>query len=414
MPVFTNINLTTSAGVAPGVVQYYERTLLDNLAPEMVHSRDAQKRTLPLHNGKRVQFRKFTPFTAVTSPLAEGTTPDGQSLTQTAFTATVKPYGAYVPLSDEIQWYMLDDIHRETARILADQAALSLDTISRDAICAGYNVQYASNATSRDLIDAGDRLTYAEIKKAVRTLKRKNAKPFPDGFYHAIVHPDAVYDLTSDQAWTDVSKYIDSKGVEKYELGTVYKVKFFESTNAKVTTLDQNAIGTNADLSISTSVLYNATTKTMVLNEKLTEAEARELAGKLVWVADTTGDTTLEPMVIEYATAGDADVASVTFRYNGVGEVNWTNGKQCKLHGAHAGTAGADVYETVIYGQDAFGSIELAGTGKSVEIIVNAPGSAGAEDPLNQRATIAWKAKGFCTIILQDDFIVRVEHGATA
>ena len=52
MAVFDNLNYTHSPGVAPGVVQYYERALLENLQPEMVHSRDAQKRTLPLNNGK--------------------------------------------------------------------------------------------------------------------------------------------------------------------------------------------------------------------------------------------------------------------------------------------------------------------------------------------------------------------------
>jgi N4-gp56 family major capsid protein len=73
-----------------------------------------------------------------------------------------------------------------------------------------------------------------------------------------------------------------------------------------------------------------------------------------------------------------------------------------------------DVYSTLIYGRDAFGDIELAGSGKSVEIIINPPGSAGAYDPLAQMGTIAWKAKGFCSVVLQPDFIVRVLGGATA
>ena len=47
MALFDNMNLTTSQGVAPGVVDYYERTLIENVRPEMVHGRDAQKRLLP-------------------------------------------------------------------------------------------------------------------------------------------------------------------------------------------------------------------------------------------------------------------------------------------------------------------------------------------------------------------------------
>ena len=73
-----------------------------------------------------------------------------------------------------------------------------------------------------------------------------------------------------------------------------------------------------------------------------------------------------------------------------------------------------NVYGTLIYGQNAYGDVELAGNGKNVKIIINPPGSSGAEDPLEQRGAIAWKVKGFCCVILQDSFIVRLEHGATA
>ena len=79
-----------------------------------------------------------------------------------------------------------------------------------------------------------------------------------------------------------------------------------------------------------------------------------------------------------------------------------------------AGAGSATVYGTVIYGQDAFGSIALGGEGGNVEIIIKPKGSSGANDPLDQRATIAWKVNGFCCTILQDAFIVRIEHGATA
>ena len=156
MPVFDNLNYTYSPGVAPAVTQFYERTLLENMKPEMVHSRDAQRRTLPLNNGKRVQFRRFTPFEAITKPLAEGVTPAGQTLTETAFTAMVKPYGGHVELTDEMNFYMLDNMHQETAKLLSDQAALSLDTISRDALNAGMNVHYVNDKASRGVIAATD------------------------------------------------------------------------------------------------------------------------------------------------------------------------------------------------------------------------------------------------------------------
>ena len=409
MAVFDNLNKTYSPGVAPSVVEYYERSLLENMKPEMVHNRDAQKRTLPEHNGKTVKFRRFTPFAAITEPLAEGVTPAGQTLTETAFTAMVKPYGGHVELTDEINFYLLDNMHQETAKLLADQAALSLDTISRNALNAGMNVQYANSKTSRGALASTDKLTFEEIKMAVRNLKRKNVKPFADGFYHAIVHPDVVHDLTADTMWKDVSKYQDKVKTERYELGTIYKVKFFESTNAMVFKAQTYIYGTKTSL---TATAFDAATKCMTVSDSISEDDARAMTGMLVNVQITkTSANSVTPMCIERV---DATNKKVYFRWVPASTTDWTTANALKIVPYGGGASGADVYSTLIYGENAFGTIELGGTGRNVQIIINAPGSSGALDPLAQRGTIAWKVKGFCTVILQDDFIVRLESGATA
>lgn len=409
MAVFDNLNKTYSPGVAPSVVEYYERSLLENMKPEMVHNRDAQKRTLPEHNGKTVKFRRFTPFAAITEPLAEGVTPAGQTLTETAFTAMVKPYGGHVELTDEINFYLLDNMHQETAKLLADQAALSLDTISRNALNAGMNVQYANSKTSRGALASTDKLTFAEIKTAVRNLKRKNVKPFADGFYHAIVHPDVVHDLTADTMWVDVAKYQDKVKTERYELGTIYKVKFFESTNAMVFKAQTYIYGTKTSL---TATAFDAATKCMTVSDSISEDDARAMTGLLVNVQITKSSTSsVTPMCIERV---DATNKKVYFRWVPASTTDWTTTNALKVVPYGGGASGADVYSTLIYGENAFGTIELGGTGRNVQIIINAPGSSGALDPLAQRGTIAWKVKGFCTVILQDDFIVRLESGATA
>lgn len=412
MAVFDNLNYTHSKGVSPAVTEYYERKLLENTKPEMVHNRDAQRRTLPLHNGKHVTFRRFTPFGAITKPLAEGVTPKGQTLHQTKFSAMVKPYGGHVEITDELNLYLLDDMHKETAELLRDQAILSLDTISRDAINAGMNVQYVGDNTTRGTISPTDKLTYDEIKKCVRTLKRRNVKPFADGFYHAIVHPDVTHDLTSDQMWVDIATYQNKRAVERYELGCVNKVKFYESTNAKVFAADTYLYDEVAALTANAS--YDTEKRCMTIKETLTPDQARELTGKMVCVqytADSTNYTT--PMCVERV---DYEAKKVYFRWNPASTVtaNWTTAKSAKIVPTGGGAGGANVYSTLVYGENAFGSIELGGTGRNIQIIIKAPEGNGAEDPYNQRGTIAWKVKGFCTVILQDDFIVRIESGATA
>lgn len=405
------MNKTTGAGVAPGMVEYYERTLLENVKPEMVHSRDAQKRPLPAHNGKYVNFRRMIPFDAATKPLEEGVTPTGQTLRQSGMSVMVKPYGQYVPITDELDFYHLDNLHRETAELLSDQAALTLDTLCRDAMTAGLNVQLAGSKTSRGALTAGDKLTAADVKEAVRTLKRNNCKPFPDGFYHAIVHPDTVFDLTGDSQWIDVAKYQDREKIERYELGCLYKVKFFESTNAKVFTAGDAII---PDVSSLTITAVNPSARTVTVSDTLTEEQARALAGLMVDISVTISEAeTLTPMCIERVNAA---AKTLTFRWMPATSVTdtWIAANTPKVKPTGGGASGAKVYATLIYGQNAYGDVELGEGGGNVRIIINPPGSAGSGDPLEQRGTVAWKVQGFACAILQDAFIVRIEHGATA
>jgi N4-gp56 family major capsid protein len=412
MAVFDNLNYSYSAGVAPSVVQYYHRSFLPNVKPEMVHNRDAQRQVLPLHNGKTVTFRRMTALPAITTPLVEGVTPEGQAMVETAFTAMVKPYGGHIEVTDELNFYLLNDKHQQAVTLLSDQASLSLDTISRNALNAGLNVQYAGSNTSRGTITAADKLTYQDIKKAVRTLRRANAKPFADGFFHGITHTDVYFDLTSDDMWIDVAKYQDKGRVDKYELGTIYKVKMFESTNAMVFNAQTEIVKGIA--SIAASANFDAEKREMAYNVAIDNDTARALTGLMVnvqYTANSTKYTT--PMCIESV---DVVAKKIKFRWVPGADVTskWTTANTLSIVPYGGGASGSPVYSTLVYAQDSYGSVELGGDGRNVEIIINAPGSSGAADPLKQRGTIAWKVKGFCTVILQDDFIVRIESGASA
>lgn len=72
-----------------------------------------------------------------------------------------------------------------------------------------------------------------------------------------------------------------------------------------------------------------------------------------------------------------------------------------------AGASSIDVYATLIMAAYAYATVAI--DGHALENIVKPLGSAGAADPLNQRETSGWKAT-FVAKILNDDFIVRIEH----
>lgn len=73
-----------------------------------------------------------------------------------------------------------------------------------------------------------------------------------------------------------------------------------------------------------------------------------------------------------------------------------------------AGASDADVYCTFVLGAGAYGVTEVAGGG--LQHIVKQMGA--GDDPLNQRATTGWKAMKTAEI-LEDQYMVRIEHGCT-
>lgn len=95
---------------------------------------------------------------------------------------------------------------------------------------------------------------------------------------------------------------------------------------------------------------------------------------------------------------------------------------------ADGGSGSTDIYQTFFIGQESFGTagvasidpknVDMAGSGdytmtgkdvRPVEIIVKEPGSAGADDPLNQRGSIAWKAANDVEI-LNSSWIIGLNH----
>ena len=65
-----------------------------------------------------------------------------------------------------------------------------------------------------------------------------------------------------------------------------------------------------------------------------------------------------------------------------------------------------NVYQTLIYGADAFGCVDLEGG--NLRTIVKPLGSAGSADALDQVATVGWKAFDACKI-LNNDNMIRLE-----
>jgi len=383
---------------------FYDRALLEIAKTRLVHANYGQKRSIPRNSGKRVEFRRYELFTPDANALVleEGVTPAGQSLAQSKIEAEVKQYGAYVEVSDLLDLTSFDPVLTESTELLGEQLGTVVEWITRDAMCAGTNVQYANGKTNRLSLEAGDKLTVTEIRKAVRSLKKAKARMFNnvDGgsvrkpHFVCICSPDATYDLQSDPLWQDVSKYSDVEQIYSGEIGRLFGVVFVESTEAKVfsqsvhTTVAAHTAGsavvTLADMPESAALYLVAGAKIKIGSTEYTVSSA-DAAAKTVTLSATVAGAIAAGTVVYSEDAGVID----------------------------AGTKkGTDIHATLVFGADAYGIIDVDGEG-CLQTIVKPVGSGGASDPLDQRATVGAKVAAYTAKILNNLWIVRVEHGVS-
>lgn len=401
-----NTNVTTDTGLSDEMKTYYSTYLIRLATPLLVHDQFGQKHPIPKNGGKQIEFRKYDSLPKALTPLTEGVTPNGQKLSMGVITGTIKQYGGYIELSDILMLTAVDNNLMEATRVIAEQASKTLDTITREVLNGGTNVQYGEGGKLfRNLLVGGetsgnDYLTIDAVRRGVRFLKVMNARRI-NGDFVGIIHPDAAYDVMSDTKWVNVKTYSDPEGIYQGEIGKIEGCRFVESTEAKVFHAPDLTTDDGADEGVRTLTVasWTAGTKTVVIDEKLTAAQAAALAGRKVIIKGVLS-------TITSATAGAAGAATIVL--TAVPSAAPADGDI--VYPGEAGAKGRDIYSTLLLGADAYGVTEVAGGG--LQHIVKQLGSAGTADPLNQRATCGWKATKAVERLVEQ-YMIRIETAST-
>ena len=237
-----NQNTTGASGMSAEMKTFYEKRLIDQAEPALVHDQFGDPYPIPTNGGKNIEFRKYDSLPKATTPLTEGVTPDGQTMNVSTVTAEVRQYGGWVPITDTLQLTAIDNNIVQATKIIASQAGRTLDTIVRDVLAGGTNVIYAPKigeggaetaVTSRATLDATCQLTSDLIARAATQLKAMNTDPIGTSFV-GIIHPYVTYDLRRDPDWIDVHKYAQPDEIYNGEIGTLHGVRFVETSEAKI------------------------------------------------------------------------------------------------------------------------------------------------------------------------------------
>ena len=387
-------------GLSAEMQTYYSDYLIDNAEPYLAHDLFAQKHKIP-RGAKTISFRKYDPLPKRMTPITEGVTPDGQNLRVSVVEATVAQYGGYVELTDLLLLSAVDNNLCMATKLLGAQAGRTLDTISREVLAGGTNVQYGENAVSARYLLTGGKtsgnhyLTVDCIRRAVRFLKSQNAEKI-NGSYVAIIHPDVSYDLMNDPSWKYPNQYAEPSHIFEGEIGKIEGVRFIESSEAKIFHAPDLASDARA-LTVDGAVNGTANVK---FKGSAAGVAKDELAGRWVLIGNQRG----------YVGSNTADTMTLYTDSTKTSIFPVTCADKTVIYPGEAGAEGRDVYATLIMGDNAYGTTQLGGEG--LQHIVKQLGSAGTSDPLNQRATVGWKASKV-TVRLVEAFMVRIETAST-
>ena len=236
------VNVTTDAGLSAENKTFYDRALIEEAGPNLIHGQFGQKRPIPKNGGKRIQFRRYAGLPKALKPLTEGVTPEGRKLSATAVEAEVNQYGDFVCLSDVLDLTAIDNNVLEATKAVGRQAGMTLDTITRNVLQSGTNVYYCPKVDAagkqtpvadRAQLDKTCTLTVDVVKKVAAMLKAANA-PKIDGDYVCILHPYVAYDIMSDPRWEEMHKYTTPENMYQGEIGRIAGVRFVETSEAAV------------------------------------------------------------------------------------------------------------------------------------------------------------------------------------
>ena len=410
--VQTTLLNSTGNDLSPEMKTFYSKDLIEMLGANLVHLQFGDPVSLPKHGGKTIEWRKWAKFNKALKPLQEGVTPDGTPVDVGTVTARINQFGDYSTVSDLLEMTAIDNTIVEITAKHSENAQLTIDTVVRNELCCGTNVLYADKVStdgtvakvnSRGQLTAECKLTPDMVARAVATLKKANA-PKVDGSYVAIIHPSVSYDLQRNPEFIDINKYSNATTIFNGEIGKLYGVRFVESTEAAIFK-GTNVIEANAEegvAAVKSLTVASAKGNVLTVGTSLTEAQAEALAGKVVVLTTTDGDNTY----IENVVVRDASDKAITL--DNAPAVTPTSTSTITAYGGGEGDAA--VYACLFLGKGAYKVVKL--DADNIEVIVKGRGSAGTADPLSQRSTIGWIARGFAAKIAIPEYIVRVECGS--
>jgi len=276
--------------LTPQLIELYDKLHMIRTVNNRMWAKYGQERFIAARSGVKQGFAfRYNNLGLATTPLTEGITPGGSTITREKVAFRVEQFGDYVEYTDQLDLFDVDNIKSQFMDILGDQAAHTLDVVVRDGIIGGTNVIFANGAADRAAVvtaGTGGAIaglpTEADYAKAALRLRKAKAKKFKPALkangniatagardaYIALIDPNRTNDLryarNADGTlfypnFLSIEQYPNAAAAQEYEVGRMGDICFIETDQAAVD--DSGAVPVYLDIVLGKDAYCNVSVK---------------------------------------------------------------------------------------------------------------------------------------------------------
>lgn len=235
--------------------------MLEHAQPITVLGDFGTQREMPQNSTDTLVFRRTLPFGASTTGttienssryvgtpditasnfvLAEGVTPNANTISFQDVSVQLQQYGVLFKYSSKVEQLYEDDIPGEMVKLTGETLAEVMEMVRYGVLKAGSTVIYA-NGSSRSAINTA--ISLNAIRKAARTLESNRSRRVTSRLapgvnfgtravqpaYVVFCHTDAVSDIRNLPGFTRVEEYGSFKPIHDREVGACEDFRFISS-----------------------------------------------------------------------------------------------------------------------------------------------------------------------------------------
>jgi N4-gp56 family major capsid protein len=235
--------------------------MLEHAQPITVLGDFGTQREMPQNSTDTLVFRRTLPFgastvgttienstryvgtpdiTASNFVLAEGVTPNSNTISFQDVTVQLQQYGVLFKYSSKVEQLYEDDIPGEMVKLTGETLAEVMEMVRYGVLKAGSTVIYA-NGSSRSAVNTA--ISLNAIRKSARTLESNRSRRVTSRLapgvnfgtravqpaYVVFVHTDAVSDVRNLPGFTRVEEYGSYKPIHDREIGACEDFRFISS-----------------------------------------------------------------------------------------------------------------------------------------------------------------------------------------